>query len=180
MPSASVAQRLIRAVGESSAAEQVADAQVRIYRPLIGWARRSWFHTDTFGHSVHPPLTDVTIGCWLSTSLLDTLGGHQSRRAATTLAGLGLVASVPTAIAGAADWSELTGEERRIIAVHSLGTDIATFLFLGSLIARARGRHRAGVTLALAGNTALLAAGFLGGHVALTRGTANRTTNQRA
>jgi hypothetical protein len=132
-------------------------------------------HTDVLGHSLHPSLTDVTAGCWLGTSLLDLAGGSESRRGVALLAGFGLLASVPTALAGAADWAELSGDERRIGAVHELGMDAATFLFAGSLVARLRGRHRVGKKLAVAGNLVVAGAGFLGGHLALHRGTARRT-----
>lgn len=156
-------------------AERVADAQQTIYGPVLDWARTSPLHTDAFGHSLHPPLTDVTLGSWLSASMLDLVGGTGSRRSANLLVGIGLVASGPTAIAGAADWTELSGTDRSIGAVHALGTDVATFLFLGSLVARLRGRHATGSKLALAGNLVMAGAGFLGGHLALTRGSASRT-----
>ncbi len=175
MSSASLAQRVLRTVGESPAAERVADAQKMIYGPLIEWARRSPFHTDVLGHSVHPMLTDVTLGCWLSASVLDLAGGPGSRRSANLLVGTGLIVSGPTAVAGAGDWAEMSGAERRIGAVHSLGTDVATILFLSSLVARVRGRYSAGSKLALAGNLVMTGAGFLGGHLALNRGTARRT-----
>lgn len=166
---------MFQRVGESAASGRVADAQERIYGPLIDWARRSPLHTDALGHSLHPMLTDVTLGCWLSASILDLTGGPDSRRSAKLLVGIGLIMSAPTAVAGAADWAEVTGPERRIGAVHAVGTDLATGLFLGSLVARARGRHAAGSTLALAGNLVMVGAGLLGGHLALNRGTARRT-----
>lgn len=171
---AATAQRVLRTVGESPASERVAVAQEKLYGPLIDWARHSPFHTDVLGHSVHPALTDVTVGCWLSASLLDVAGGPASRGSAQLLVGLGLAAAGPTAIAGAADWAGMSGTERRIGAIHSLGTDIATFLFLGSLIARTRDQHATGSRLALAGNVVMAGAGFLGGHLALSRGTARR------
>ncbi|MBT1001209.1 hypothetical protein KIH31_01225 [Paenarthrobacter sp. DKR-5] len=65
--------------------------------------------------------------------------------------------------------------ERRIGAVHALGTDISVFLLLGSLVARIRGSHRVGVRLGLAGNTVAAGAGLLGGHLAFNRGTGRRT-----
>jgi hypothetical protein len=167
-------QRLVRAVGESPHSERVARAQELAYGPLMGWARRSRLHTDVLGHSLHPSLTDVTAGCWLGTSVLDLAGGSESRRGAVLLAGLGLLASVPTAIAGAGDWAETSGAERRIGAVHALGMDVATCLFAGSLVARLRGGHRNGARLAIAGNLVIAGAGFLGGHLALHRGTARR------
>ena len=174
--SRSLPERAVRAVGESPLSERFARAQELAYGPLIEWARRSPLHTDVLGHSLHPSLTDVTTGCWLGTSLLDLAGGSESRRGAALLAGFGLLASVPTALAGAGDWAELSGAERRIGAVHALGMDAATFLFVGSLVARLRGGHRLGTKLAVAGNLVTAGAGFLGGHLALHRGTARRTS----
>jgi uncharacterized membrane protein len=150
-------------------------AQDLIYGPVIDWARRSALHTDALGHSLHPLLTDLTLGCWTSASLLDLAGGAEGRRAATLLVGAGLAAAGPTAIAGAGDWAEMSGADRRIGAVHAVGTDVATFLLVGSLAARLRGRYAAGAVLGLAGNAVVAAAGFLGGHLALNRGTARRT-----
>lgn len=154
--------------------EWVADAQQFVYAPVLEWARRSPLHTDVLGHSPHPVLTDLTLGCWTSASVLDLLGGPSSRHAATLLTSLGVAASVPTAVAGAADWSELTGSARRVGAVHALGTDIATFLVMGSLVARLRGRHDTATRLGVGANLVMVAAGFLGGHLALNRGTARR------
>ncbi len=162
-------------MGESPVSERVADAQEFVYRPVLDWARRSPLHTAALGHSVHPVLTDVTLGCWMSASILDLAGGAQARRSATLLVGAGLAAAVPTAIAGAGDWAEMSGSERRIGAVHAIGTDIATFLLLGSLVARLRGTYAAGTKLGLAGNAVAAGAGFLGGHLALNRGTARRS-----
>lgn len=167
-------QRTVHRIGESQLAERIARAQELVYGPLIARVRRSPLHSDVLGHSLHPPLTDVTLGCWLATSLLDAAGGKESRRAATLLAGAGLLASVPTALAGAADWAELFGPERRIGAVHAVGTDVAGALLAASLVARLRGEHGRGVRLAAAGNLVLVGAGFLGGHLALARGAARR------
>ena len=171
----SLAQRMVRSVGESPVSQRVADAQELMYGPVIDWARRSPLHTDALGHSVHPMLTDVTLGCWLGASILDLAGGSGARLSASLLVGAGLIASGPTAVAGAGDWAEMSGTERRIGAVHALGTDAATFLLLGSLVARMRGRYAAGTKLGLAGNLVMVGAGFLGGHLALNRGTARRT-----
>ncbi|WP_459270265.1 DUF2231 domain-containing protein [Arthrobacter sp. MDT1-65] len=162
-------------MGQHPLSEKIAHAQEVLYGPLIGWAQRSPFRTGVLGHSIHPLLTDVTLGSWLSASVLDLGGGPQARRSATILVGAGLAAAVPTALAGAADWAGMTGPERRIGAVHALGTDIAVFLFAGSLAARVRNRPTLGVALGLAGNAIVSGSGFLGGHLALNRGTARRT-----
>jgi uncharacterized membrane protein len=168
--------RLVRAAAASPVSDQVAAAQERLYGPVIPWTRRSPFHTGVLGHSIHPPLTDVTLGCWMSASILDLAGGQKERSGALLLVSAGLAAAGPASLAGTGDWAEMTGSERRIGAVHALGTDIAVFLFLGSLIARLRGRHTLGVGLGIVGNIIVAGAGFLGGHLALTQGTARRTT----
>jgi hypothetical protein len=167
-------QSVVDAVGQSPLAERVARVQEQLYGPLLRWARRSPLHTAVLGHSLHPPLTDVALGSWMGASVLDVAGGPDQRRGATLLVATGLVAAVPTALAGAGDWAGLTGTDHRIGAVHALGTDAAVFLFAGSLIARLRGHHGVGTALGLAGNTVAAGAGFLGGHLALTRGTARR------
>lgn len=176
MNGSSLPQRLARAVGESPISERLAAAQERVYGPILDWARRSIFHTSFLGHSVHPLLTDLTLGCWTSATILDLAGGPPARRGSMLLVGVGLAAAVPTAIAGAGDWAELKSVERRIGAVHGLGADAAIFLFLGSLIARKRGRYTVGTGLGLAGHAIMAGAGFLGGHLALNRGTARRPT----
>jgi uncharacterized membrane protein len=170
----SLPRRAARAVAESRISERVADAQELVYAPVLQWAQRSPLHSDVLGHSLHPVLTDLTLGCWTSATLLDVVGGPTSRHAATLLASAGVVVAVPTAVAGAADWSEMTGSERRVGAVHALGTDIAIFLFMGSLVARLRGRYAAGARLGAVANLVMVGAGFLGGHLALNRGAARR------
>ncbi len=175
MAGSSLAERVVDAVAESPISERVAQAQNQVYGPIVDWAARSPLHTDVFGHSVHPPLTDITLGCWFSATVLDLVGGEQSRHAATVLVAAGLLAAGPTAIAGAGDWAGMTGPERRIGAVHALGADAATFLFLGSLVSRWRGNHQRARRLALLGTAVVAGAGFLGGHLALSVGTADRT-----
>ena len=162
-------------MGESAVAERVGAVQEQVYAPLISLARRSPLHSGVLGHWLHPSLTDVTIGCWLGASVVDLVGGPGANRAADTLAALGLVVAVPTALAGAADWSETSGAPYRIGAVHAVGTDIATFLFVVSVAARLRGGRVTGVRCAVLGNLVMAGAGVLGGHLALNRGVARRS-----
>src|SRR3954470_16220790 len=56
------------------------------------------------GHAVHPMLTDVVVGAFLSSTLLDLLGGDDGERARRRLVGAGLVAGAPTGLTGAHDW----------------------------------------------------------------------------
>lgn len=73
-----------------------------IYAPVLQWLQLSPLHSDVLGHSLHPVLTDLTLGCWTSAALLDVVSGPTSRHAATLLASAGVAVAVPTAVAGAA------------------------------------------------------------------------------
>jgi hypothetical protein len=61
------------------------------------------------GHALHPLLTDVVIGSFLSTTvldLLDLLGGDESETAGRRLLTVGLLAYPPTALSGLSDWAD--------------------------------------------------------------------------
>src|SRR5919106_6781546 len=74
------------------------------------------------GHALHPLMTDVVIGSFLSATLLDALGGEDDDEAAQRLIGVGLAAYGPTALAGFNDWAdtEMADEAaRRVGLVHA-------------------------------------------------------------
>ena len=87
--------------------------------------------STVLGHSLHPVLTDLPLGCWTSATIVDLVGGKAGRAAATRLIGVGLLAAGPTAYAGLASWSRLEGADRRVGAVHAIGNDVAIVLFAG-------------------------------------------------
>ena len=121
------------------------------------------------GHPLHPPLTDVVVGTWTSSWLLDMFG-KRARPASQLLIGAGILAALPTAAAGASDWVDLRGGARRVGLVHALGNTTALTLQILSLLARRRGNHGTGVGLStLAMATATLSA-WLGGHLSFGRG----------
>ena len=167
-------QRVVRALGDSGLADRLADVLTAVTRPIAPGPDHP-VRSARLGHSVHPVLTDLPLGCWVSATLLDLVGGRASRPASTRLIAIGLLSAGPTAYSGLADWLELEGEDRRIGAVHAVGNDVAIVLFVASFLARTRGEHGRGVRLAVAGNLATAGAGLLGGHLALNRGTAGRS-----
>ena len=166
--------RVIRAVQDSPVSQLLNHVLTAVTAPFVP-ADDSPVRTEVLGHALHPVLTDLPLGCWTSATLIDLVGGRSGRSAATRLVGIGLLAAGPTAYAGLASWSRLEGPDRRVGAVHAVGNDVAILLFVGSFLARARGQHGHGVRLALLGNLATAAAGHLGGHLALERGTADRS-----
>jgi nitrite reductase/ring-hydroxylating ferredoxin subunit/uncharacterized membrane protein len=126
------------------------------------------------GHPLHPLLVAVPIGSWVAASALDMTGGDA--KAARRLVGLGVATAVPSVISGASDWSTTVGGERRIGLVHAAVNDVALTLYVGSWLARLRGRRLKGTALGLAGLGVLSAGGWLGGHLAYANGVGVDTT----
>ncbi len=125
------------------------------------------------GHAVHPMLTDVVIGSFVSASLLDLLAPNTDSEARERLIGLGLLAYLPTAAAGLNDWADSEAVDdatRRAGVVHAGANAIGAMLYAASRRARRRGAPGRGALLGFAGMTVLMAGGYLGGHLSLNRG----------
>jgi nitrite reductase/ring-hydroxylating ferredoxin subunit/uncharacterized membrane protein len=131
------------------------------------------------GHPLHPLLTDVPIGAFGMSTLLDMVGGPSAERAADLLVGAGVLAAVPTAASGLNDWSDTYGADTRVGLVHATINTAALGLYAASLGERARGHRGRGKALGLAGFGVLLAGSYLGGHLTFARGVnVNRTAWQ--
>ncbi len=129
-------------------------------------------HGTWLGHSLHPMLVALPIGMWSGASLLDLTGGPSSRRAAKRLVGAGVLAVLPTAASGLADWSELgdARSPRRVGLVHALANTATTVAYAASWLARRKGDQARGRNLALLGTGGLVVSGYLGGHLAYSQG----------
>lgn len=153
----------------------VLDRLVALYQPAASAlvsnpTVRDLLEGRELGHALHPVLTQVPIGAWVSTAVLDLIGGRRSRPAATRLVGTGILAAVPTVLTGAAEWAATTDQAaRRVGAVHAGANTIGLLLYAASFRARRRGRHLRGVGLGLAALSVVGASGFLGGHLAQAR-----------
>ncbi|PFG36713.1 putative membrane protein [Flavimobilis soli] len=120
------------------------------------------------GHPVHAALSDVPVGTWISSVLLDVLhprDGHAAR----TLLGVAVVSSLPTAYLGLADYLRLDRSQKRVATVHMAANSGALALGVASLWAR-RSDPTRGKLLSFAGASLLGAGGFLGGHLAARLG----------
>ena len=158
--------RLVAQLGEQSALDGVAGALRERVAGIIGSGPVKDALSGTWlGHAVHPMLTDLPIGFWTSAFTLDLIGGRRNRAAAQLLVGLGVLAAIPTAASGAADWSETAGKETRVGLVHAALNTSALACFTASWLARRRGHHRRGVLYGIAGSAAATGGGFLGGHL---------------
>lgn len=157
-------------IGSASAIDVVAAPVHRVVTSVLPRGTvKDALHGVWLGHPFHPLLTDLPIGFWTSAWVLDIIGGRRSEWAADTLVGLGVVTALPTAAAGAADWSELGPRERRTGLVHAVSNIAATALYALSYLARRRGHRSTGVMLGMAGAAAATAGGHLGGDLAYRR-----------
>lgn len=137
---------------------------------------RNLLSGSAMGHPLHPLLTDVPIGAWSMAVLLDTVDDGRVAPAADLLVATGIAAAVPTAASGLNDWSDTRGPDARVGLAHAVMNSAALSLYTASLIARRSGRRGAGKTLAAVGFAALMAGGFLGGHLSYASGVrVNRT-----
>ncbi len=162
---------LAERIGDVEALDTIAEPLQRAGNGLLAdESTRRVLEGEWLGHPLHPLLTDIPIGAFTSAVLLDVIGGRRSRRAAGILVGVGLAASVPTAAAGLADWLHTRGSERRVGVVHVAANSVGMLWFTRSLWARLRGRHVRGAAYALVGMAATSAGGYLGGHLAYSRG----------
>ena len=147
----------------------------RTVRGLIpGGAPKDVLSGAWLGHALHPILTDIPIGAWTSSLVLDWTGGKASRSASDRLILTGVLAAGATVASG---WSDGADAEqgnpavRRSGLVHAVANATATALMIGSYVARKRGERGRGRMLSLAGSAALGAGGWLGGHLSYTLGT---------
>src|SRR5512133_3153512 len=93
------------------------------------------------GHAVHPIITDITIGAWTSSVLLDWIGGKGSRSASDRLLLAGRLAAVATVATGLSAWADPEQRDpavRRSGLVHAAVTATDPALMIGSLLARKR------------------------------------------
>ncbi|SFF58068.1 Rieske 2Fe-2S domain-containing protein [Blastococcus tunisiensis] len=143
-------------------------------------AVKDLLHGTWLGHSLHPVVVQVPVGSWISAGLLDAI--PPLRPAATVLIGTGVAAAVPASLTGAADWSEQDAGVRRLGALHAVANSAALGLYVGSLVARSKGRGTLGRVLSYAGLGIASGSAAIGGHMsyAQSSGVSHSATAARA
>src|ERR687893_2179710 len=136
---------LDRVADKATFDKAIGPAQRAVQAVLKPQALRDLLHGTWLGHPLHPVLVQVPVGAWVSAGLLDAI--PRLRPAATVLIGTGVAAAVPASLAGAADWSEQGIGVRRLGAIHAVLNTAALGLYVGSLVARPRGRRTLGRVL---------------------------------
>src|SRR5256885_16769753 len=74
--------RVIGPIEEQAWLDQAADYVMELAKPLLEMPQAEkvmdFLHGRWLGHALHPVLTDIPIGMWSSSLLLDLVGAHKS------------------------------------------------------------------------------------------------------
>jgi uncharacterized membrane protein len=137
----------------------------------------SYLYRGLPGHPIHPPLTDATIGTYTAATLIGfaSIIGISEKAAASgwwLALVVGLIFTVPTALAGLLDWLVITRGTPlwRTATAHMIAMVTATIFFLiAVLIGHSGYRHAAVETgpyiLTLIGFASMTLGGWLGGTI---------------
>ena len=145
-------------------------------------------HGVWLGHPVHPPLASLTTGALGTSVALDTLSlvpvrpaaeVRDAARFARRALGIGILASIASAVTGATDWQHTHGSDRRVGVVHGVINLAATALYAQSWWDRGRGRHGRGMALTAMGYAITLGGSYLGGALVFGSGIGVDRSGQR-
>lgn len=119
------------------------------------------------GHPLHPLMTDVPVGAWTVTVVLDIvawISGKTSLRPAAEIAlAVGLAAALGAAVTGLTDWKDTYGGERKVGLLHGLMMFTTVVIFAVSLVLQLTGPWEVGVIIGFVGYLVLGAGAYLGG-----------------
>jgi len=142
------------AIVESTQDNETVERVAKTVQPLVAKAIRdtrkskspiaNFLHGTWMGHPLHPILTDVPIGAWLSAAMLDSLAlltkNDSMLPAADLCVSAGVVSALLTAVAGLADWSQTYGRPARVGVVHATFNLLATTFYASAALTRKRNR----------------------------------------
>ena len=164
-----IEQRIERGVGIDTYADPV---HSRVRETLDRAPRvRDALRGKWLGHPLHAALTDIPVGAWtagLVLDLMEVFGKNKKRKlrrpsqTADVVDAIGLIGAIGAAASGIAEWSATRDAARRVGFVHGLANAKIAMLYVGSLVARKKGKRGLGIALSTAGYVALLASTWLG------------------
>lgn len=164
-------ERLVDKLSKWPPLAKVADAWQPLVHTAIERAGREVadaLHGTPLGHPLHPLLTDVPIGAWSVTAVLDALelaGRTDLAGGADASLTIGIAGAALAAAAGWADWSDTADEAKNLGMAHAVLNGSALGAYVASLALRRSGRRGPGIGLAMLGLALVGAAGYLGGEL---------------
>jgi nitrite reductase/ring-hydroxylating ferredoxin subunit/uncharacterized membrane protein len=156
--------RIAATRGLDGVAGVLRDATQKVLRP---GAVKDALHGVWLGHPLHPALAQLPVGCFLGATVLDTTGDRGP--GASRLIGCGLVASLPAALAGLADYADAHEEQQRVGVLHAAVNSAGLSCYIGSLTLRVRGSRTTAIALGLLGFGLVASGAALGGDLAFRR-----------
>jgi nitrite reductase/ring-hydroxylating ferredoxin subunit len=127
-------------------------------------------HGTWLGHPLHSVLTDITIGAWVFSFVLDLLSRNRRsrsiQRSADTLLNLGNASAITTALAGLTDYSTIPDRAVATGATHALLNTLVLGISLVSALLRKQGKREQGILLSSLSSSILLISAWLGGELA--------------
>ncbi len=130
---------------------------------------RNFLHGVWLGHPLHPVITDIVVGAYTATAVLDVaeaIGGEKQIAPANDIVlATGIASGLSAAAAGITDWHVLKGTPKRIGFLHMLLNLSATVLYIFSFIARKSGNRGLGRALGWTAYGTIFGGAYLGGHL---------------
>jgi uncharacterized membrane protein len=170
-----MAEKIVRTIEDQrwidGAAVPVQSAVRSVLARAPGLARV--LHGTWLGHPLHAALVAVPIGalaCGFMFDMAEVAGKKRFRRAADVLESVGLAGALTAAVAGLADWSATRDGATRVGFVHATANVLIAGLTGGSLLARSKGKRRAGIALSSVALGLLFGSAWLGGELAYRLG----------
>ena len=134
-----------------------------------GTGIKNFLHGTWLGHPLHPLITDVPIGSWTASAVLDILelsGQKKYTSGADATIAIGLLGAAGSAISGLTDWSGTTKNKQKIGLMHGMLNLGATALYTTSYFLRKKKKDRGtAIALAMLGYGITGLAAYLGGHL---------------
>lgn len=147
-----------------------------LFRGQGGQRIRNFLNGVWLGHPVHATLTDLPVGAWTVGIACDYLGAITGRRflkrSGDMLTGVGIVGATAAAVAGLADYSGITGEQRRVGTVHAFLNGVGLIAYIASMIQRIKGNRAGAIPLATLGYASIFVSTSLGGTMVFRYGAA--------
>ena len=130
-------------------------------------------HGTWLGHPLHPVLTDIPIGAWTLAVMCDLVaaqrGSAEAEKMADALVAIGVVAAIPTALAGMADYSAIDQSALSLGAAHGFLNTAGLALNALSIRDRATGNRQRGVILSTVAFGILNVSAWIGGDMVYNR-----------